>query len=549
MSLLDGKYEILREYPSGTGQSVFEASAPDGTLLRIVWFDVSEDQERSFEQYRRGLRRLLKAGIAAVFDVVSRPGAHYVAWLPPQGSRVHNPDPELLAALQEAGFDAAQAKFRRNGRKVQLYSLDWLGARLNDPAPMTASEPAVTEAAASRRSTSVRQSVISNGLAFVILLLAAATLVTAFIQRSEAATVTVTDVTGLDVNTALQQLAATGLLADPQAASSDEPAGTVLNVVPGPGQQLPRGSTVQLEYAFPTGEVRPVTVPGLIGLDWPAGVERQLASTQFDGVGVSWLASAEPAGTVLAQSEQPGSAVAEGTPLNLLVSSGDPVPTTSLPDLSGLELEEALAEALRAGLEEAQLSIVQVTDISARPGTVVGQLPEPDLEFVLEDAGITLQVARGDPEMEPLPDLTGLSLEGARALLSGFTLTVTEVSDTSVPAGIVSQSPEAGSWVDSGMLELIVNVHPQVIPVPRPEIDVLTPEQRGVAYSWFIEPGISEVTARVYATSLTGQEQLVAQFQVQGGEWVEGTFDTSQPLVTFRLTLNGSPYGETQRAR
>ncbi len=548
MSLLDGKFEILREHPGGAGQSVFEASAPDGTQLRIVWFEVSEEQERSFEQYRRGLRRLMKAGVAAVFDVVSRPGAHYVAWLPPQGSRVVSPEAELLAALREAGFEPEQADFRRNGRKVQLYGLNWLGARLQENSSQPA-DAVPAGSAARRRSTSIRQSVVSNGLAFLILLLAAATLVTAFLQRSEAGSVTVTDVTGLDVNSALQQLADAGLRAEPQATSSAEPAGTVVNTVPEAGQQLERGSTIQLHYAFPVGEVRPVTVPALTGRQWPDDVEGQPATSQFSDVSISWLASDEPAGTILAQSEQPGSTVAEGTPLNLLVSSGERVPTASLPDLSGLELEEALARALAAGLEEAQLSIVQTNDISARPGTVVSQEPEPDVEFVLQDAAITLHVARGDADLEPLPDLTGLSLEQARPQLTGFTLSVTEISDTSVPAGIVDQNPAAGSWVDSGLLELTVNVHPQVIPVPRPGVDVVTPAERGVAYSWYIEPGIPEVTARVYATSLSGQEMLVAQFQVTGGERVEGTFDTSEPLVTFRLTLNGSPYGDTQRAR
>lgn len=551
--MLDGKYEILREYRTGDGQTMFEASAPDGTQLRIIWFEVSEEQERSFEQYRRGLRRLMKSGTAAVHDVVARPGAHYVVWYVPQGSRVSNPEAELLQELQAAGFSPEQADFRRNGRRIRLYGLTWRDAaagRVDSSPGLPASGSQSTVAApADRRSTSVRQSVVNNGLAFIILLLAAATLVSAFVQRSAGATVTVSDVLGLDVNSALQQLAQAGLHAEPQPTSSDEPVGTVLAVTPPAGTALPRSSIVQLEYAFPTGEVRPLTVPDLTGLEWPEQVNEQLQRTPFDEVSVSQLASTEPAGTVLAQSEQPGSTVADGTPLHLLVSSGEPLPTAVLPDLRGLTLEEALQEALTAGLEEAQLSVSQVTDVTVRPGTVVDQLPAAGEEFVLEDAAITLQVARGDPDMEPLPSLVGLSIEEARARASGFTIVENQVSDTSQPAGVIAQDPPAGSYLSSGLLQLTVNVHPQVIPVPRPEIDVLSPQERGVAYSWYIEPGIPSVTARVYATSLDGQEQLVAQSVVEGGEWVEGTFDTSQPLVTFRLTLNGTPYGETQQAR
>src|SRR5690554_1478721 len=181
MSLLDGKYEILGEYPSGGGQTLFEASAPDGTLLRIVWYEVSEEQERSFELYRRGLRRLMKAGVAAVFDVVARPGAHYVAWYTTQGGRVHSPEPELIQAVEQAGFDTSAAEFRRNGRKTQLYGLTWRGARQAESTPVTTPVPESRESR-SRRS-SVPQSVVNNSLAFVILLLAAATLAVAFVQR------------------------------------------------------------------------------------------------------------------------------------------------------------------------------------------------------------------------------------------------------------------------------------------------------------------------------------------------------------------------------
>src|SRR5690554_1018490 len=98
MPMLDGKYEILREEHSGNRQTLFEASSPDGTVLRIVWFEVSADQERSFEQYRRGLRRLMKSGHAAVHDVVARPGAHYVAWQLPQGTVTQTLEPEFKAA-------------------------------------------------------------------------------------------------------------------------------------------------------------------------------------------------------------------------------------------------------------------------------------------------------------------------------------------------------------------------------------------------------------------------------------------------------------------
>ncbi len=549
MPLLDGKYEILREEHSGSRQTLFEASAPDGTSLRIVWFEVTPEQERSFEVYRRGLRKLLKSGHAAVYDVVSRPGAHYVAWYPPTGAPVQTPDPELVTVLVAAGFTADQADIRRSGRRQQVHGLAWSGA--GDAADSGGAVPPPSQGAASqrRRSNSLPQAAVTNGLAFVILLLAAVALLGSSYQRQNFAQVPVSDVAGQQINDALQALAASGLNPEPVAITSAEPVGTVVELDPAAGQSLPHGSTVVVGYAFPLDEARPLSVPDLRGLEWPGDVTAALQGNPLQAGSISWLPSDLPEGTVLAQSEPAGSTVAEGTPLNLLVSSGEPVPTTVIPDLKGLTLQEALGEALAAGLEEAQLSIVQVADITSRPGTVVSQDPPAGVAFELEAAELSLEVASGDPDMEPLESFVGLSLAEARARAGDFDITVTNVSDTSRPEGVLSQEPPAGSWVADGNLHLSVNVHPRVIPLPNPEIDIVEPAERDLAYNWYIEPGIPVVTARVYATSLQGQEQLVAQQQVQGGEWVQGTFDTSQPMVTFRLTLNGDPYGELQRAR
>lgn len=544
MPLLDGKYEIIREERSGSRQTLFEASAPDGTLLRIVWFEVDAEQERSFEIYRRGLRRLQKSGLAAVYDVVSRPGAHYVAWHPPQGAPAGTIEPELVQALEQAGFSASQADVRRVGRRSQIYGLAWA-----DAGQLSEVSGAPLPDERRRKRGSLPQAAVTNGLAFAILLVAALTLLAANWQRSASAQVVVADLRGSMVQDAVQRLAASGLRAEPLATPSDEPVGTVLLLQPPAGSNVEHGSVVQVGYAFPQGEVRPLVVPEVTGLSWPDEVTAALAGNPLQAGSIAWLPSDQPEGTVLAQSAAAGSTVAEGTPLNLLVSSGEPVPTAVLPELTGLKLEEALQLALSAGLEEAQLSVTQVNDISVQPGTVVAQDPAAGQTFELEGASLALEVAAGDADMEPLPSFVGLSLEQARAEATGFDVTVTEISDTSRPAGVVEQEPRAGSWVDQGELHLTVNVHPRLIPMPNPDVDIVETVDRDLAYNWYIEPGIPTVTARVYATSLSGEEQLVAQQQVQGGEWVQGTFDTSQPMVTFRLTLNGDRYGDLQRAR
>ncbi len=549
MPMLDGKYEILREEHSGNRQTLFEASSPDGTVLRIVWFEVSADQERSFEQYRRGLRRLMKSGHAAVHDVVARPGAHYVAWQLPQGTVTQTLEPEFKAAIEAAGFKPEQAEVRRNGRRLQIYGLQWADAETGITAG--AVPPAAAQASSGTRQASrtLPQSTVTNALAFGFLLLAAVALAGSWYQRTNTSLVTVTSVTGLEVNDAVRELAEIGLYAEPLASSSDEEPGTVLETTPAAGSQLARGGSVQLKYAFPLDEVRPLVVPELTALSWPDEVSAALQGTPLEVGSISRLPSDLPEGVVIAQSEQAGSTVAEGTPLNLLVSAGEPVPSVVLPDLTGMQLSDALSAALTAGLQEAQLSILQVRDISARPGTVVAHEPAPGVEVALEDVKLSLEVASGDPDMQPLPTFIGMSLPLARSRAEGFDIEVVTVSDTARPQGVVEQDPPPGSWLDEGRLVLTVNEHPRVIPTPVPEPRVESPGERGLAYSWYIEPGIPQVTARVYALALDGREHLVGQQTVEGGEWVQGSFDTDEPLVTFRLELNGDPYGELQRTR
>lgn len=548
MPLLDGKYEILRGQHTGERQTFFEASAPDGTLLSIVWYEVAPEQERSFEQYRRSLRQLRRDGHAALYDVVSRPGAHYAAWLPPQGARAGTLDAELLGALKEAGFEPQHAEVYRSGRRQLIHGLAWPAAG-STPRPAAATSPERTGRGPRRRQRSGQhvQASANNTVASFILLLAAAVLLIAYQQRSNAAQARVADVRGSTVEAALEQLARSGLKPEPVAASSDEEPGTVLGVTPAAGTILSRGSTVQVSYAFPQGEVRPLRVPDLAGLTWPDEVGRALEGSGLETGSIARLHDPAPEGTVLAQSEAAAGTVAAGTPLHLLVSAGPQAQLVVLPDVERLPLSDALAALLEAGFEETQLRITQVTEPAVRPGTVVFMEPAGGDTVAAGEAVLTLTVARGDPDLEPLGSFIGLTADAARARASGWQLDLRETSDGSRPEGVVAQEPPPGSWLPEGaVLSLTVNVHPRLIPTPPVDIAIRGGDERGFAYNWFIEPGIPEVTARVWATSLEGQEQLVAQKQVRGGEAVSGTFDTREPFVTFRLTLNGDPYGEAQ---
>ncbi len=560
MPLLDGKYEIIKEHPVAPGQTLFEAAAPDGTAVSICWFDVAPDKERQFEKYRLELRRLMKAGHAAVYDVVSRPGAHYVAWFPANGSRPAEPEPELVAALAAGGFTPADAEIRRSGKRTRIYGLAWEGA-----APVVFSGPPPSPAPTARsprRRAAVRAAVapartlpqwlVTGGIAGSLLLIAAVLLVTSFIIRSNAATVSMPAVTGMDVRDAHATLARLGLVPEPVAIASEEPVGTVISSGASAGQRLSAGQSVRLGYAFPTDQTRPVSVPTLTGRTWPDEAARILASSGLTLGHVARIHSTVPAGTVLAQGEPVGTTVPENTQVDILVSAGAAAPSVSLPELAGRELTEALVLIAAAGIPTDRVELNEEPDATRRPGTVLAQDPPSEFPVVLVAEGtlVTLNVVEGPADAVRVPDFVGLSTARAQQLATeaGVNLSVEQVADAGRPEGVISQDPAADSWTGDDPVTVQVNTHPLSIPVPQPSVSVLGPEERSFAYDWFIEPGIGEQTARVYAITLDGEEFFVAQKQVSGGESVRGTFDTRFPMVTFRLTLNHEPYGGLQRA-
>jgi hypothetical protein len=268
---------------------------------------------------------------------------------------------------------------------------------------------------------------------------------------------------------------------------------------------------------------------------------------------VSRIHSATPEAIVISQGAAPGATVGEASTVDLLISAGPADRLTFLPDLQGLPLEEARYLAGLAGLRDDQIQVEPVTVTGTEAGTVVLQSLLPWREFRQREAmlrlGVTAPAAAGEAA-EKLPSLTGLTLEEAREAAAGFQIRVQEVGTLELPEGVIRQDPAAGSDARTGVLTLTVNLHPKRIPRPLPTLRVHSPQPRSLGYDWYIEPGIGSQVARVYAITLEGERDLVASYQVQGGDLVQGEWETSHPgVIYFELLLNGEPYGGRQLAR
>lgn len=111
-----------------------------------------------------------------------------------------------------------------------------------------------------------------------------------------------------------------GLYVDKRAAYSDEiPEGHVISTDPELPAELAPGTYVRVIVSLGSGH-NIIPVPNFIGMNW------ELAKTMADGMGLilgkNPVPSSEPVGTVLAQSIEVGTEVAEDTVIDLEVSTG-----------------------------------------------------------------------------------------------------------------------------------------------------------------------------------------------------------------------------------
>lgn len=552
MSLLDGKYEIIAQRPLADHQTLFEATAPEGTQLNIVWYDLPTDQEEAFESYRRILKRLKRSGHTAVYDVVSRPGARYVAWeRPPEGSTPGRHS-DLEQLLREGGADPDSADIRREGRGARLYALPFGGIAPRVPERTPQTSGSVVERPARRP---IPAPLLSWGASAVMLALAFLLLLGGLRRNANDRLVVVPDLQGVMVAEAIAELYDLGFAVVAREVAAEAPSGTVVELSPPAGSQLRPGRSIEVGYALPPGSIAPATLPQLVGRT-PGEAEAALRAAGLELGRVARIAADVPAGVIIAQSPEAGSSHEQGSAVDVLVSSGPLAPATFLPDLVGLSEEDARYFAELAGLRSERILVDRVVLAGFEPGMVVSQSLAPH-QLLTQDATLRLVVSDGvtllaRPSGGGVPSLIGLSRSEAelQAGAAGLTPVFVERGVLQLPEGVLLQNPAPGAPRNGSEIELVLNIHPQAIPIPEVSATVRPLEPRRVGYRWFVELGIPEVTAVVMATTLQGERQVVERRSVRGGEVLEGVWITDAPgPVTFALTLNGSPYGEVLRVQ
>nr|MBA3412711.1 Stk1 family PASTA domain-containing Ser/Thr kinase [Actinomycetota bacterium] len=201
----------------------------------------------------------------------------------------------------------------------------------------------------------------------------------------------VPDVVGQTVEEATDALEERGLRVNAVEIFSSEPEGTVTAQSPGAGRLVVRGATVRINVSRGP---RPIGVPSVVGQSFESA-SSELTQAGF-AVARTDVESNEPAGRVVDQSPDAGSAAAKGSTVSVSVSKGPSV--TTVPDVTGLDAGSAQATLENAGFKVAT-EFTDTTD-PGQDGVVFDQNPAGGSEA---EPGSTVTIIVGRVGEEPAP--------------------------------------------------------------------------------------------------------------------------------------------------
>lgn len=160
---------------------------------------------------------------------------------------------------------------------------------------------------------------------------------------------------------------------------------------------------------------------------------------------------------VIEQSPAPGMSARKGMTLSVVVSKG--IETVTMPNLTGMRMEEAQLQAQQAGLELAATSYFH----GATSAPLVASQNPPAGTVVPRDSSVSLLVDLGAPSpIFVMPDLYGRRFEDVRRALKLYAISVgpaRAVDGGGLPAGtIVGQIPESGKPIGrNDLVQLMVS--------------------------------------------------------------------------------------------
>ena len=191
-----------------------------------------------------------------------------------------------------------------------------------------------------------------------------------------------------------------------------------------------------------SNDVTQVNVPNLVGKTLPQA-EQALQDANLTVGQESAIASDEKKGSVLRQSETPGSLIDEGTAVDITYSGGPK--TKIVPDVSNMNLQQATA-----ALEERKFQVVPVVDNESTEAKnqVTRTSPGPSTRLPV---GSQVKVFYSSG-FKTVPGVVGMTQDNATSALeaAGFTVVPSDVASDLPKGTVVSQNPDGGTKAPFG---------------------------------------------------------------------------------------------------
>jgi len=250
-----------------------------------------------------------------------------------------------------------------------------------------------------------------------------------------------------------------------QRASNTVVTGNVIGQDPAKGSSLAQGSAVNLVIS---------SGPQIVNVPNVQGLTENVATTTLNeakfviGKVTQQTSDLVATGKVISQDPASGSSVAEGSPVNLVISSGAQL--VAVPNVEGLT-QDAATTAI-TGVKLRVGTVAQQTSNTVAAGKVASQDP-PTGSSLAQGAPVNLVISSG-PQMVAVPKVEGLTQAAATTAIVGTTLkigTVTQqTSDTAATGSVISQDPASGTSVAQGSpVNLVISSGPQIVTVPNVE--------------------------------------------------------------------------------
>jgi beta-lactam-binding protein with PASTA domain len=255
----------------------------------------------------------------------------------------------------------------------------------------------------------------------------------------------VPDLVGLTLEAAREAVTARELvLADPTPKVEPGPPGVVLSQNPAARQSVAAGTRVKVVVRS--------GVPSVVGMS-EADARSAIAAAGVPLGNVTTREVEGPPGVVLAQKPAAGSPIGPATRVDLVVSAR---PRVEVPDLAGSFLDDAQRRLTEIGLV---LGDVGKEESDAAEGSVLAQTPGAG-ERVERGTAVAVTIAVARPQTVTVPDVRGLTVKKAKAVLGAAQLVI-EVKGIRpvagvVPDTVVAQDPEAGATAPPGSVVFVV---------------------------------------------------------------------------------------------